>query len=143
MDLVVDQVHQLEVVHVPNGDRVVEWTPRAAIAQHKFTAAIKASLFEHVADVLLAGAVERTRCKMQAKRLRSHTEVDLEDLSDVHTARYAEWVQHDINRRAIWQEWHIAFRQHAGNNTLVPWRQPSCHPGRSYVSVQHTREQLR
>ena len=45
--------------------------------------------------------------------------MNLQHLSDVHTGRYAQWVQYDIQRTAIWKEWHIFYRKHAGNNTLV------------------------
>ena len=45
--------------------------------------------------------------------------MDLKHLSDIHTGRYAQRIQHDIQRTAIWKEWHILYRKHTGNDTLV------------------------
>ena len=45
--------------------------------------------------------------------------MDLKHLSDVHTGRHAQRIQYNIKRTAIWQERHILYRKHAGNNTLV------------------------
>ena len=51
--------------------------------------------------------------------MRGVAEVDLQNLSDVHTRRHAQRVQNDIQRRTIRQERHILLRQNAGDNTLV------------------------
>ena len=40
-------------------------------------------------------------------------------LPDVHTGRYAQRIQHDVQRRAVGQEGHILHRQDPGNDTLV------------------------
>ena len=45
--------------------------------------------------------------------------MDLQHLSDIHTGRHAQGVQHDIQRTAVGQERHILHRKHAGHNTLV------------------------
>ena len=45
--------------------------------------------------------------------------MDLKHLSDVHTGRHAQRIQYNIKRTAIWQERHILYRKHAGNNTLI------------------------
>ena len=45
--------------------------------------------------------------------------MDLEHLTDVHTGRNAQRVQHDIERRTVGQEGHILLRQDAGDNALV------------------------
>lgn len=42
------------------------------------------------------------------------------NLPNIHTARYAQGVQYDLDRFAIRQERHIFARQDAGNNTFVP-----------------------
>ena len=49
----------------------------------------------------------------------------LQDLSDVHSGRYAQRVQHDIQRTSVRQERHILYRKYAGNDTLVTMT--SCH----------------
>ena len=45
--------------------------------------------------------------------------MDLQHLSDVHTGRHAQRVQHDIKGTAIGQKRHILHRKHPGHNTLV------------------------
>ena len=45
--------------------------------------------------------------------------MDLKHLSDVHTGRHAQRVQHNVQRTSVWQERHIFHRKHAGNDTLV------------------------
>ena len=49
----------------------------------------------------------------------------LQNLTDVHTGRYAQGVQHDMYRFAAGQEGHILTRHNAGNNTLVTMA--ACH----------------
>ena len=40
-------------------------------------------------------------------------------LSDVHSGRYTQRIQHDIKRTSVWKEWHILNRKYTGNDTLV------------------------
>ena len=54
-----------------------------------------------------------------ADDLDGHAEMRLEDLTDVHAARDAERVQHDIDRRAVRQERHILLAHDARDDTLV------------------------
>ena len=51
--------------------------------------------------------------------LRGPPEVGLEDLPDVHSARHAERVEHDVHRTAVGQERHVLLGHDAGNDTLV------------------------
>ena len=48
-----------------------------------------------------------------------------ENLSDVHTRRNAQRIQHDLHRRAVRHVRHIFFRNDARDHALVPV--PSCH----------------
>ena len=43
----------------------------------------------------------------------------LEDLADVHAARHAQRVEHDVDRRAVRQVGHVLERQHLGDDALV------------------------
>ena len=45
--------------------------------------------------------------------------MNLEDLTDVHTGRHTQRVQHDVKRAAIRKERHILYRKYTGNDTLV------------------------
>ena len=45
--------------------------------------------------------------------------MNFKHLTDVHSGRNAQGVQHDLQRRTVGQERHILLGQYAGNNTLV------------------------
>ena len=49
----------------------------------------------------------------------------LQNLTDVHTRRYAQGVQHDMYRFTTWQEGHILTSHDTGNDTLVTMA--ACH----------------
>ena len=51
--------------------------------------------------------------------------MDLKHLSDIHTGRHTQRIQHNIQRTPIRQKRHILHRQHTGNHTLVAVS--SCH----------------
>ena len=56
---------------------------------------------------------------VKSKYLCSKAKVNLKHLSDIHTGRYTQWVQHDIKWTTIWQEWHILNWKDTRDNTLV------------------------
>ena len=45
--------------------------------------------------------------------------MNFQDLSNVHTGRYTQRVQHDIQWTSVRKEWHILNRKYTGNDTLV------------------------
>ena len=55
----------------------------------------------------------------QAQALRRPTEVGFEDLTDVHTRRHAQRVQHDVGRRTVGHERHVFDRDDTRDHTLV------------------------
>ena len=63
-------------------------------------------LFQHGVDLV-------------ADTFRSHTQVGFEDLTDVHTRRYAQRVQYDVYRRTVFIVRHIFDRVDLRNYTLV------------------------
>src|SRR6185312_16523612 len=46
-------------------------------------------------------------------------EMRLEDLADIHAARHAERVEHDVDMRAVLEERHVLDRNDARHDTLV------------------------
>ena len=52
--------------------------------------------------------------ELPAERDAAPAEVDLEDLTDVHAARHAERVEHDVDRAAVLQVRHVLLRQDRG-----------------------------
>ncbi|CDC29576.1 uncharacterized protein BN792_01787 [Faecalibacterium sp. CAG:82] len=72
-----------------------------------------------IADISLAGGVEDGGHDLDATGLCRVAQVDFQHLTDVHTGRNAQGVQHDVQRGAVGQVRHILLRQDAGNDTLV------------------------
>src|SRR5699024_886756 len=67
----------------------------------------------------LVRAVKDRSRNIETEGCRCKTQMDLQHLSDIHTGRYAQRVQHDIQRTSVRQERHIFHRKHTGNDTLV------------------------
>ena len=72
-----------------------------------------------IADVVLTSRVEDGSHDLDAACLGSVAQVDFQHLTDVHTGRNAQGVQHDVQRGAVGQVGHVLLRQNAGNDTLV------------------------
>ena len=60
------------------------------------------------------------RRDLEAERLGGDAEVGFEHLTDVHTARHAERIEHDVDRRSVAEERHVFLRHDAGDDALVP-----------------------
>lgn len=54
-----------------------------------------------------------------AQFMDSPAKVSFQNLTDIHTRRYAQGVQDDLDRRAIGQERHIFLAHDAGDDTFV------------------------
>ena len=67
---------------------------------------IRDRLFEHAVDLL-------------AQALGREAQVGFEDLTDVHTRRYAQRVQDDVHRRAVGVVRHVFDRHDHRDYTLV------------------------
>ena len=67
----------------------------------------------------MAGAVKVGCCHIEAQGFRSQGQMDLQDLSDIHTGRHAQRIQDDIQRPSVGKIRHILDGQNAGNDTLV------------------------
>ena len=75
--------------------------------------------FEGICNVIFLRTVKHRRRHVKAQRPGSQGQMDFQHLSDIHTGRHAQRIQHDIQRTAVRQIRHILHRQHAGNHTLV------------------------
>ena len=74
---------------------------------------------EQQSDLALVGALEHRRLRVEAENLRDPPKVSLEDLTDVHSRRHAERVEHDVDRTAVGEERHVLLGDDASNDTLV------------------------
>ena len=77
------------------------------------------SQFQSILDIHLVGTVKYRSSDIESQSLCRKTQVDLQHLSDIHTGRHAQRIQHNVQRTAVRQEGHIFYRKHTGNNTLV------------------------
>ena len=70
-------------------------------------------------DVIMRRAVKVRRRYIEAQNLRGKRKVQLQDLSDIHTGRYAQRVQNNIQRTSVRKIRHIFNRKYSRYNTLV------------------------
>ena len=75
--------------------------------------------FQGILNIFLVCAVENRGGYVKSKRCCCKAQVDLQHLSDVHTGRHTQRVQHDVQRTSVRQERHILYRKYTGNDTLV------------------------
>src|SRR4051812_18971066 len=72
-----------------------------------------------LADLVGAPPGFESARELAAELASTPTEVRLEDLTDVHAARNAERVQHDVHRSAVFEVRHVLLRQDPAHDTLV------------------------
>ena len=70
-------------------------------------------------DLILFGAIEYWRDRLEPEAACRPPEVRLENLADIHASRHAQRVEDDLDRRAIGQERHVFDRHHTRDHTLV------------------------
>ncbi|CAI8437692.1 MAG: Uncharacterised protein [Cyanobium sp. ARS6] len=134
MDLVIHEVHQFEEMGVAHGHRLVEGLTGTAVDQLELAGVIR------VVDPFLAGLLSRRLQEglhgllrllsaihlIEGHNLHAAVEVgsspthqQLEHLADIHAARNPQRVQHDVNRCAIGEIWHVFPGKDAADDSLV------------------------
>ncbi len=119
MDLIIDQVVQLKEVDPADGYVVIKFFAGAAVVQDALAVLAQAGLTQGIADGGFVCAVKDRRCNLPAECLSRIAEVDLENLTDIHTGRNAQGVKDYIKRSAVGQIRHILTRKYARDNALV------------------------
>ena len=76
-------------------------------------------LIDAAEHFLLSGPVEDWRDALESKDLGGPAHVQLKQLSNIHPARHAEWIQKDVNWSAVLKEWHVFLRNDPGDNALI------------------------
>src|SRR5574341_888118 len=94
VQLVVDEMVQLQHVHVSHGHRLVELVPGPPVVQLRLAGFVEFGLFEHAANIIFLGAVEHRRGHVQAQGLGCPAQMGLENLPHVHTGRNARSEEH-------------------------------------------------
>ena len=74
-----------------------------------------------ILNIFLVCAVENRGGYVKSKRCCCKAQVDLQHLSDVHTGRHTQRVQHDVQRTSVRQERHILYRKYTGKIFRIPW----------------------
>src|SRR5438477_830653 len=111
---------QLEHVNEADSRFLLHRLSGAAVEQALLTVRRQSGLSQEVVDALLGRAVEYWGHRLKAEQRGGPAEVRLENLADVHTTGNAERIEHDLNRRAVRQKWHVFDRQNLGDHALVP-----------------------
>ena len=94
-------------------------SPRAAVAQPRLAVGRQAGVLQPLGDVFGVRAVEDRRRDVHAEHARRPAQVRFHDLAEVHTRGHAERVEHDVDRRAVFQIRHVFFGQNLGDDALV------------------------
>ena len=107
MDFFINEVMELEVVHITYCYRVIETLACTAVNKPCLTVLAVTCVFKTLENVLLMSAVKYRSHNLPAKRFCGITEVNLKNLTDVHTRRYAQGLQYNNQRATVRQERHI------------------------------------
>ena len=119
MDLIIYQVMELQVIHVAHGHRVIKLFACTAVGQGSLTILTQAGQFQALTTVVLMGTVKYGGHHLPAQCHSGIAQMHLQHLPDVHTRRYAQGVQYNIQRATVRQERHILLGQYPGHNALV------------------------
>ena len=113
VNLIVNKVEQLEVIHDADGDGVIELSAGTSVVEYRLAVLSESRLLERFADILLVRAVEDGSLDLVAQMLRGKAEMHFEHLTDIHSGGNAQGVEHDIERRAVRKEGHILLRKYS------------------------------
>ncbi len=111
MNLIVNKVMQLEVVHVTDGYGVIEQLAGSAVPKLNLAAFIKSCLSEQLTDIAFARTVKNRCHNVPAKLGSGSAEMNLKHLTDIHTGRNTQRVKQNIQRSAVRKEGHIFLRK--------------------------------
>src|SRR5690554_5355504 len=112
-------MRKLQDIHVSYGNFVIKRLPCSSIIQHSLTVSVESSSFQGIFDVLFRCTVKYWSCYMPAKFCCRPSKMNFKNLTDIHTGRYTQWVQTDLQWSSIRKERHIFFWQYSGDNILV------------------------
>ena len=107
MNLVIDKVEKLEVIHDADRYGVIKASARASVGEDGLAVLTQTRLTEGFTDIGLMCAVKDGGFNLISEMLRGKAEVNLEHLTDIHSGRNAQRIKHYIKRSAVGQEGHI------------------------------------
>ncbi len=77
------------------------------------------SLVQALTDFIVGSTVEHRGGNVPAQGTAGQTQVHFQHLTQIHTARHAQRIQHDLQGSTVGQERHVLFTEDPGHNTLV------------------------
>ena len=119
MHLIVNHVMQFDDVDDTHGSFLVETLPCFTIIQVCMAKVRKLCLSDQVFNFLYRSTIKYRCSELKAQLFTRPSEDSLIYLPEVHTRWYTKWVQYNVNRCTVFQEWHIFFTYYLGNDTLV------------------------
>ena len=107
--------------HVDDSHRclLVETFAGLTVKQEGMTEFRQACVVDVHIDLIHCCTVEDRSGKTHTQFFTGPSEGGFVDLTEVHTAWYAQRVQYDINRCSVFQERHVFLANDLGNDTLV------------------------
>src|SRR4030095_3851106 len=110
---------QLDHVDHSNGCFLVETFAGFTIMQVSMTIHWDRCLFAIFPDLFSCSTIKYWSREFHTEFLSGPSEYSFINLSQVHTTRYTQRVQYNVNRRSIFQEWHVFCTNDLRNNSFV------------------------
>ncbi len=119
MHLILNHMSQFQEVCDTYCSRLVEHFTRLTVIKVCRTEVWQSCLVCPISQVLKFCTIEDRCSKLDTQTLTCCTKDCLEYLPKVHTRWHTQWVQNQVNRTTISQEWHIFLTYYLRDNTLI------------------------
>ena len=127
VNLVRHQMAQFHHVNVANHHFLIERIACASIKKARLTVFLYPpksfflpSIAQIFADLFLLDSIENRRSDFESEGFGSNSKVSFQYLANVHAARHAERVEHNVHRCSIRKKRHVFFGNDAGDNAFIP-----------------------
>ena len=109
VDLIINEMMELEVVHDTYGYGVVEIFAGTSVAESYLTVGIHTCCLEAFGNIRFVSAVEYGSHNSPSELAGCDTEVYFKYLTDVHSRRNAHRIEYDIKRSTVGQVRHFCL----------------------------------
>ena len=119
MHLIFNHVTKLQHVGHTDSSLLVECFTCTAIIQCGLSVARQTGLVCPFVQIVQGRTIKNRSGKLNAQFATGTSQNCFKHLTDVHTWRHTQGIQHNIDRRSISQEWHIFLTDDARHDTFV------------------------
>ena len=119
MHLVFNHVTQFQHVGHTYSSLLLERLSRTTIVQSSFAITRQTCFISPCVQVVQRSSIKDRSSKLNAQLLSCTSQYGFKDLTNVHTRRHTQRIQHNVNRSSVSQERHVFLTHYAGNDTLV------------------------